>query len=270
MSTPSFNDIEKLSAYLDGELSQDQKTRLVARIVKEPGLAKALEELRQVRALLQQTPRRRARRNFTLTPKMAGIRPPVPRVVPALSWASAVAMILFLCTVSFNFLAQGGLGAAAPKASDRYSGSGPATMAPAMAAPATAAPATAAPAEAETATPAPAFLAPAPTTPPVVSTAAPSGGGKGSLPTKTGLSGTPSAGVTRVFSTPPAPLSTQQGVVEAPTQGLSNITTASTPQEKRAFPWQYAWLALAAILIGAALLIRWLNLRSFARQHGTK
>ncbi len=139
MSTPTFHDIEQISAYLDGQLDQSQKTRLVARIVKDPDLAEALEQLRQVRALLQQTPHRRAPRNFTLTPKMAGIRPPVPRVVPALSWASAVAMLLFIFTFGFNLLAQGGFGAAAPRAaSDLYSGAGQAplaTSAPARVAP---------------------------------------------------------------------------------------------------------------------------------------
>ncbi len=121
MSTPSFRDIELLSAYLDRELSQKEKTRLVARIVKEPELARALEDMRQTRSMLRQTPHRKAPRNFTLTPKMAGIRPPVPRVVPALSWASAVAMLLFICTLGYNFLTVGGsLSAAAPRAADNY------------------------------------------------------------------------------------------------------------------------------------------------------
>jgi len=273
MSTPSFKDIELLSAYLDGELSQAQKARLIARIVKEPDLAKAMEEMRQVRALVQQTPRRRAPRNFTLTPKMAGIRPPVPRLVPALSWASAMAVILFICTLSFNFLAQG-FGAAAPKAADQFNGAAPVTMAPAMAAPATAAPATAAPATAapvavETPTPGPALLVPAATT------VAPAGGGKTGLPTVTGQAEAPSSGATRVFSSPPAPLATRQAVVQAPTQeavqaptqAVSNFATTTSTQEKRPFPWQYAWLGLAVILIGAALLIRWLNVRNFTRRN---
>jgi len=276
MSTPSFNDIEQISAYLDGELSQAQRARLIARIVKEPDLARAMEEMRQVRALVQQTPRRKVPRNFTLTRKMAGIRPPVPRLVPALSWASAVAMVLFICTLSFNFLAQGGFGAAAPQAADRYNGAAPATMAPAMAAPATAAPATAAPATAapvaaETPTPALSLLVPA-------TTVAPAGGGKTGLPTVTGPAATSEAGATRVFSAPPAPLATQQAVlqaptqeaVQAPTQEVSNVTSTTKTPERRPFPWQYAWLGLAVILIGAALLIRWLNVRNFARRNKTR
>ena len=59
-------------------------------------LASALDGLRQTRAVLRRTPKHRAPRNYTLTPKMAGIRPPVPRSVPALSWAAAAAALLFL------------------------------------------------------------------------------------------------------------------------------------------------------------------------------
>jgi anti-sigma factor RsiW len=255
MSKPTFHDIEQISAYLDGQLDQSQKTRLVARIVKDPDLAEALEQLRQVRALLQQTPHRRSPRNFTLTPKMAGIRPPVPRVVPALSWASAIAMLLFIFTFGFNLLAQGGFGAAAPRASDLYSGAGQAplaTSAPAMVAPATAAPATAPPV-----TSAPAFVAP----PNNTSTAVESIPGKATVMTKSAETRTRSAATTPVFSTPTAPQATEQAV--------TNSTSSSPPvrpQPKRAIPWQYIWLSLAVLLVSAALLIRWLNRLAFARR----
>ncbi len=255
MSKPTFHDIEQISAYLDGQLDQSQKTRLVARIVKDPDLAEALEQLRQVRALLQQTPHRRSPRNFTLTPKMAGIRPPVPRVVPALSWASAIAMLLFFFTFGFNLLAQGGFGAAAPRASDRYGAGGQApfaTSAPVMAAPATAAPATAAPIAT-----APAFVAP----PNDTATAVPPIPGKATVMTKSPGNETQSAATTPVFSSPTATQTTEQAV--------ANSTTSSPPvrpQPKRTIPWQYIWLSLAVLLVSAALLIRWLNRLAFARR----
>lgn len=110
----TFRDIERLSAYLDGQLPQAEKTRLESRLAADPELAASLEELRQARAVLRRTPQRRAPRNFTLTPKMAGIRPPVPRTVPAFSWASAVAMLLFVCTLGTNLLGRFSFGAAAP------------------------------------------------------------------------------------------------------------------------------------------------------------
>ncbi len=114
MTTPSFRDVEQLSASLDGQLSQADKTRLETRLQSDPALAAALADLRQTRAILRRTPKRRLPRNFTLTPKMAGIRPPVPRAVPALSWASAVALLLFVGTLGTNLLGQLSFGAGAP------------------------------------------------------------------------------------------------------------------------------------------------------------
>src|SRR5512136_3479604 len=112
MKSPAFHDMEILSAFLDGEISPSEKTRLETRLQSEPGLAAALQELRQTRALLRRTPKRHAPRNFTLTPRMAGIRPPVPRLVPAFSWASAVAMLLFLVTLGVNLVGRLSFGAA--------------------------------------------------------------------------------------------------------------------------------------------------------------
>ena len=114
MTTPSFRDVEQLSASLDGQLSQAEKTRLEARIQLDPALAATLADLRQARAILRRTPKRRLPRNFTLTPKMAGIRPPVPPLVPVFSWASAVAMLLFVFTLGTNLLGRLSFGAAAP------------------------------------------------------------------------------------------------------------------------------------------------------------
>ena len=114
MTTPPFRDVEQLSASLDGQLSQVEKTRLEGRIQSDPVLAASLADLRQARLILRRTPKRRSPRNFTLTPKMAGIRPPLPRLVPALSWASAVAMLLFVFTLGGNLLGQLSSGAAAP------------------------------------------------------------------------------------------------------------------------------------------------------------
>jgi anti-sigma factor RsiW len=145
MTSLSLRDIENLSAYLDGKYPESQRARLEIRLKTEPVIAAALEDLRQTRALLRRTPRRRTPRNFTLTPKMAGIRPPVPRLVPVFSWASAIAMLLFIFTLGTSLVGQLSFGAAAPMlaAAPGGFGGGPpaaATMAPANAAPATLAP----------------------------------------------------------------------------------------------------------------------------------
>ncbi|MGD0612959.1 MAG: hypothetical protein ABSB41_15780 [Anaerolineales bacterium] len=119
MTSPSFHDLEQLSAFLDGKLSREAETRLTTRLESDAELRTSLEELRQTRALLRRTPKRRAPRNFTLTPKMAGVRPPMPRSVPAFGWASAVAVVLFALTFLTNLVAPVTLApmmAAAPKA----------------------------------------------------------------------------------------------------------------------------------------------------------
>jgi hypothetical protein len=116
MKTSSPHDIEQISALLDAELSRTEVVRLGVRIRQEPDLATAYQRLRQVRTILRSLPKRRAPRNFTLTPKMAGLKPPVPRSVPTLSWASVVAMLLFVVTLGTNRLGSFGFGAAAPMA----------------------------------------------------------------------------------------------------------------------------------------------------------
>jgi anti-sigma factor RsiW len=114
MTTPFFHDVELLSASLDGQLSKVEETRLETRIRLDPGLATALVALRQTRAILRLTPKHRLPHNFTLTRAMAGIKPPLPRLVPAFSWASAVAMLLFFITLGANQLGRMSFGASAP------------------------------------------------------------------------------------------------------------------------------------------------------------
>jgi len=144
MKSLNFRDMERLSAYLDGQLSPSEKTRLEKRIQSNQAFAAALDEIRQTRTLLHRMPRRRVPRNFTLTPRMAGIRPPVPRLVPALSWASAAAMLLFIFTLGANLVGKLSFGASAPMLAAAPSGLGggpAATEAPALAAPVTMPPA---------------------------------------------------------------------------------------------------------------------------------
>ena len=145
MKSLTFRDIERLSAYLDGQLSPSEKTHLEKSIQSDQAFAIALEEIRQTRTLLRRMPKRRVPRNFTLTTRMAGIRPPVPRAVPVLSWASAMAMLLFIFTLGANLFGKLSFGASAPMMAAAPSGIGggpmAATQAPALAAPATEAPA---------------------------------------------------------------------------------------------------------------------------------
>jgi anti-sigma factor RsiW len=106
---PSFRDLEQLSAYLDGELNESARQKLESRLARDPNLHTALDDISQTRALLRRTPQRRAPRNFTLSPQMVSTRPPMPRLVPVLNYASVVAMLIF----AFTFLSPFGLGGGA-------------------------------------------------------------------------------------------------------------------------------------------------------------
>ncbi len=97
-------DLELLSAYLDGQLNPSDSARLESRLASDESLRAALDNLRSTRSLLRQLPSRRAPRNFTLTPQMAGIKPPTPRVVPVFRFATAIATFLFIITFVINGL----------------------------------------------------------------------------------------------------------------------------------------------------------------------
>jgi hypothetical protein len=188
---------------------------------------------------------------------MAGIRPPTPRVVPALSWASAVAMVLFVFTLGTSMLGGLSFGASAPMMAAAPSGLGggpaaDATMAPAMAAPATEAPVMAAPA-----TPAPANAAP---TTMALATEAPAAK---TSPTERvenqNLQATPSAEAF-VMAVPETTPSTTTGGNQPP--------SASEPKPRKPInTWLIFWPALGVLLGALALLVRWLNQRAFRRKN---
>lgn len=97
-------DIELLSSYLDGQLKPSEAARLEARISTDRDLRAVLDDLRSTRTLLRQLPMRKAPRNFTLTPRMVGKNPPLPRTYPAFRFVSALASLLLFFTMGLNFL----------------------------------------------------------------------------------------------------------------------------------------------------------------------
>ena len=97
-------DIELLSAYLDGQLSPMNSAQLESRLASDESLRTTLDNLRSTRALLHHLSSRRAPRNFTLTPQMIGLKPPTPRIVPAFRFATAIATFLFIITFVINGL----------------------------------------------------------------------------------------------------------------------------------------------------------------------
>jgi hypothetical protein len=87
---------------LDGRLNPSDAARLEGRLSSEATLKATLEELRQTRGLLRRLPQRRAPRNFRLTAKMAGVRPPEPRAYPVFRFATALAALLLVASVALN------------------------------------------------------------------------------------------------------------------------------------------------------------------------
>lgn len=157
-------DVELLSAYLDGQLKPSDSARLESRLKSEPELVSVMDDLRAARNLLRRLPQRRAPRNFTLTPKMVGQNPPLPRAYPLFRFATTIATLLLFFTFGLNFLAPqlaaapvGGMGGGGDV--DSFSQEAPAA-AEAMAT------------EAPAATEAPFALAPQPTEMPTLEEAA--------------------------------------------------------------------------------------------------
>jgi len=97
-------DLELLSAYLDGELKPSDSAKLEVRLKSDRELVSVLDDLRAARTLLRKLPQRRAPRNFTLTRKMVGQNPPLPRAYPVFRFATALATLLFVFTFGLNTL----------------------------------------------------------------------------------------------------------------------------------------------------------------------
>jgi len=108
-------DWELISTYLDGQLTAAEKRLVMDQLALRPELAQGLEELRRTRAVLRAAPRRRAPRNFTLTPAMVGKsrRGFSWSWAPSLGFASALATILLVLSFFVQW-SPAGLTAAAP------------------------------------------------------------------------------------------------------------------------------------------------------------
>lgn len=91
-------DYEQLSAYLDGELADHERTTLEGRLQSDPALQRELQSLRQTVTLIQGLPDLPAPRNFTLDADVAR-RPTLPfpltLTFSALSTAAAVLLFVF-------------------------------------------------------------------------------------------------------------------------------------------------------------------------------
>src|SRR4030067_3833259 len=103
-------EVEALSAYLDGQLSEKERIRLERDLQLRADLRALLEDLQRTRGLLRSQPMLRAPRNFTLTPQMAGVKtfkPARRRLVPAISLVSVMAAALFMLVLVGDLVSFG-------------------------------------------------------------------------------------------------------------------------------------------------------------------
>jgi hypothetical protein len=101
---------EALSAYLDGQLSTNDRIRLEELLTERPEMCIALKDLRRTRDFLRNQPSLRAPRNFTLSPQLAGIRIKERGssfAFPVLSAVSALASILLVLVFVGDMLITG-------------------------------------------------------------------------------------------------------------------------------------------------------------------
>lgn len=98
------HDIEKISAYLDGQLSSSESAVIESRLKTDPDLASAFDDMRLARGMLRRLPKRKAPRNFMLSRKMVKANPPVPRTFSLFQFSSAFSALLLIFTFAFNYV----------------------------------------------------------------------------------------------------------------------------------------------------------------------
>jgi len=100
-------DLEQISAYLDGELSENDVRRVEARIQTDVALRRVLQELQTTRKMIADLPEIRLPRNFTLTPEMAGVRQRI-NLYPVFRFATVIATAAFAVLVGADALTSPG------------------------------------------------------------------------------------------------------------------------------------------------------------------
>jgi hypothetical protein len=136
----SSQDFERLSAYLDNQLSAKEKAVLEARLAREPELKATLNGLRQTVSALRTLPVVKPPRNFTLTAKQVGADPR-RQWFPVLRMATSLAALALVVVFAGDFFVSRTPAASpAPVTAARSAAALPTEAPPASAMPAAAAP----------------------------------------------------------------------------------------------------------------------------------
>ena len=102
MKFKSFRHIKKISSYLDGKVSNSEKRQIADNISKDQQSQEIFNQLEQVKFLLSKTPKLKVPRNFQLTEKMVGMKPPIPRSVPIFRMASVAAALVLMVSFAIS------------------------------------------------------------------------------------------------------------------------------------------------------------------------
>lgn len=103
---------ERLSAYLDGELTPAEARTLKVQIEEQPHLRQELEEMRMTREVMRSVPLQTPPRNYLLTPSMVAAEKPAQAPAPRsrrmplllLRLATSLTAIAFVITVGVGYI----------------------------------------------------------------------------------------------------------------------------------------------------------------------
>lgn len=94
--TLTLQDYELISAYLDSACSPHEIALIEARLIKDPQFKQAMLELKHTKKLLSSTPKKRAPRNFTISPAQVPQTPQRFFLAPVLSFMAMTATVLLV------------------------------------------------------------------------------------------------------------------------------------------------------------------------------
>ena len=99
------NDLEWITAYLDGQLAEQDRQRLEQRMAADADFKAEVDSFRNLRILLKRVPQRPVPRSFVLKPEMVAAKPGwFGRLFPVFRFSSLAAALLLVATYAVNLL----------------------------------------------------------------------------------------------------------------------------------------------------------------------